>query len=235
MFRKIHLVAVLVGFAATLSGCAAVPVIYAVGAADREEKSVVAEATLRPFVDFISTEIDKGVTASTLRDAKVFTAVLGNDMKTVKGTPSQREKELSNIAMEETLRSLSISGAGANTLALETLRIEVFYGEGRQIAADRYVSNCGGFWGCGWKKEELERLKERSPGIRKGIDIRLTLRRGDTVLMKASGFWGGNSKADEIAGARQLAREVASEVIKKLSASPASLPASVAEAETNKK
>lgn len=223
MFKNILKTFLATAFAAALSGCAAVPVIYAVGAADREEKAVQAEATLKPFVEFVSVETDKGITASTLRGAKVFTAILENDMKTVKSVPSQREKELSNTVMEEMLHSISILGTTTNIPILETLHIEFLYVEdvekGRYAAGYHYRSFFQGnfVFGYNWTEGQRNRLI----GIRKGADVRLTLRRGDTVLMEARGFWGGNDKADEIAGARQLAREVASEVIKKLSASSA--------------
>lgn len=217
MFRKTHLVAILVvAFAAALSGCGVLVggIGYAIDSATQEERGARAEATLKPFVKFVKVKIDRSVTASILRSAKVSIAVLENDMKTVKISLSQREKELSNTATEEVLRSLSIPDVAVNVLASDTLHIEVLYAEGRELARDIFIFNFRG-------GPNTEENREQWLGIRKGAYVRLTLRRGDTVLMEARGLWGGNDKADEIAGARQLAREVASEVIKKLSASSA--------------
>ena len=58
--------------------------------------------------------------------------------------------------------------------------------------------------------------------MRKAVNIHLTVERGNDVLLEVHGLWGGNDQADEIAGARQLAKEVASAVLKKLE-SPASV------------
>ena len=205
-------------FATLLYGCAAVPVIYAVDASQWEKRAVQAEASLKPFVDYVEVKIDKSVTASTLRVAGASTVVLEDDMKTVKNSPSLLEKEFGKAVMEEMFRSLSIPGATVNILASETLHIEVLYVEGRELSRKRYYSNGGGFWSSfGSNEKQLNQYR----GIRKGADLRLTLRRGDTVLMEARGFWGGNAKADEIAGARQLARAIAAEMLKKLNA-PAS-------------
>ena len=53
--------------------------------------------------------------------------------------------------------------------------------------------------------------------MRKAVNVHLTVEKEDDVLLEVHGLWGGNDQADEIAGARQLAREMSDAVLKKLS------------------
>lgn len=211
LFRKAFLALILAVFAVLVSSCVAVPAIYAVGATERGE--------LKPFVEVVDVSINKNVTVSTLRGAKVVSTAFNRDMETVAKSPSSQEKDINGIVAKETLRLLSVS-RNTNTPSLETLRIDTFYVEG-------YFPPTA--WNHYFDVSKEKKVSRWVAVIRKIVDVRLTLRKEDTVLLEARGLWAGNDEADEIAGARQLAREVANAVLKKLN-SPASQRVSTTEA-----
>jgi hypothetical protein len=220
MFRKTYLVAVLMVFTVLLPGC------VVVGAGVGYSLSESAADDLAGVVEVGDIKIKKGVDIATVRNAmntaKVSPGVFNEDMSTLNTSPDQDDIRVNVAVVEEAKRFINLPSTSTAT----TVRLKTFYYQG-------FLS--GGFYYYGRTTERDALSYWQKNGVRKAINVHLTIENGNDVFLEVHGLWVGNSKADEIAGARQLARGVASEVIKKLTASPASLPASVAEAEANKK
>ena len=200
LFRKAFLALAVMVVAVMMSGCAVI--VAGIGTTIEGSES----GELKPFVEVVDVSINKNVTVSTLRGVKVVSTAFNRDMETTVRYPSPQEKDINNIVAKEMLRLLSVSH-NANTASSETLRIDTFYVEG-------YFPPTA--WNHYFDVSKEKKVSRWLVVIRKIVDVRLTLRKEDTVLLEARGLWAGNDEADEIAGARQLAREVANAVLKKL-------------------
>lgn len=223
MLKNILKMFLAVGFVAVLSGCGGVIVVAAVIDASATVKE--ASENLKPFVQIVEVKVHKSTTTPTLQYVAVLPVILEANMEDVKDAAiTSREKEVNNVITEEILLPLSISHNAISARSAHTMRVGTYYAEGGGYTVRKQYADISRV-----NKENREKwIQGRGLGIQKAIDFRLVLRNGDTTLMEARGFWGGNNQADEIAGARQLAREVASEVLKKLTAS-SSPPPTVAE------
>ena len=217
MFRKYAMLLLVLVLGTQLSACAVMVALPLQSAIDE------AGATkLEPFVEIFEVKIDKAVATSTFRGVRVLPTVLKHDMETAKDAPIPRENEVNGIVTEEMLRLLAVSHANVSS---PELRVGTLYMDEKSEGSIfwHYRSAGGGF--AHWSVMSNPRIRI----VQKLIDFRLTLRRGDAVLLEAHGLWGGNRKADEIAGARKLAQAIAQEVLKKLNV-PASQRVPMAEA-----
>lgn len=204
-------------FVALMSGCAAVGFVGA-------NVYMGGEAEKFPGTIEVGDIKTNGVAnIALIKNATVSSVVFNKDMTEPNTTPSPSDTKVNAVVAEETRRLLGISGSPSSPV---TVRLKTFYFDE------------GWYWGYYYYEKITEKnalTRSQKYGMQKLVNAHFTVEQGGSVLLEVHGFWGGNEKSDEIAGARQLAREVASEVLKKLSASSAPPPASVAEAETPKR
>lgn len=218
---KILVVAVVVMLS---GGCAVVGGIVG-GNIIGSVKAKEASENLKPFVQIVEVKVQKNTVSPIPHGAVILPAVLEANMEDQKGTIIPREKGINDTITEEILLALSVTRNTASVHPEYSLQIGTFYAEngGYTVRKQYYdISHVN-------KEGRAKWTEERGLGIQKVIDFRLVLKNVDTILMEARGIWGGNDKADEIAGARQLAKAIAAEVLKKLN-TPASRKASIAEA-----
>lgn len=125
---------------------------------------------------------------------------------------------------DEAKRSLGIPG---NAISPVTVRLKTYFGEINPWGWSGYYY---------WNITEKNTLSySQVIGIKKLVNAHFVLEQGSDTLLEVRGLWAGDDNADEIAGARQLAKELASEVMKKLSTTFALPRESVAEAAETKR
>ena len=200
-FRKVFLTLTLLVFGAVLSGCAVgLPVLFVtahdVGAGDEK----------LPFVEIQDIKVEKDVDILAIKTAKVTSHILKKDMETLNDSPRSVDKEV-NIAVTEGVKQFLV--VGDNSSPSSILRVSTFYYD------EGYP--WGYYYYSGVSKKAISYWQQSDVG--KAVNVILTLQQGNTVLLKVRGLWWGNNE-DHVAGARQLAREVSSKIIEKLSTAP---------------
>lgn len=208
-FSNILKVFLAVVFAATLSGCAAVGA--GIGYAIEKPMADERDKTFPGVLEVGEIEMKPGVALAIVKMANVSSEISNKDMSTPNTSPRPNDTKVNTTVADEVKRSLDLT---ENSSSPVTIRLKTFYfDEGwpwgycyyRGVSERKTLINKYGVYG--------------GRGVRKAVNTHLTIEQGNTILLEVHGLWGGNDQADEIAGARQLAREVASEVLKKLSAS----------------
>ncbi len=219
MLKKLLAVSIVAILAAVMSGCAAV---FAVGATAVSESSA---NDLTGIVEIGEVRAKSGASLTFVKTAKILSVVFEKDMTTPNASPDQNNTKVNAVVTEEAKRFLSLAENYSSSPV--EFRLKTFYTD--EINA----------WG--WSYYYYGNVTERDTlnfnqrlGVRKLINTHLTLEQGGNTLLEVHGLWGGNDKADEIAGAKQLAGEMASDVLKKLSAASAPPRESVAKAEPKK-
>ena len=203
MFRKILKMFLIAVFATLASGCAVLggSVAYSIEL-DKMQK----EAEKFPgAIEVGDIRTNGTANIALIKSAIVSSVVFNKDMTEPNATPRPSDTKVNVAVAEEAKRSLGVSGGSSSVI----VRIKTFYfDEGRPWG---YY-----YWGSVTEKDTLSYYQKTS--VRKAINAHFTVEKGSDVLLEVHGLWGGNDNADEIAGARQLAREVSSKVIEKLSA-----------------
>ena len=197
MLRKYTALLLVLILGTQLSACAVgLPVLFVTAHdADAGEEKL-------PFVEIQDIKVEKGVDISAVKTARITSSVLKKDMETLNDSPRSSDKEVNAAVIEGVKRSLAI---GNSTSPSPVIRVSTFYYD------DGYP--WGYYYYSGVSKKPISYWQQRNVG--KAVNFRLTLQRGDTILLDARGLWWGNEE-DHIAGARQLAKAVAEEVLKKL-------------------
>jgi hypothetical protein len=206
MFRKILGVFLTSGFGILLSGCAAIGggIGYAIAESEAEKfKGAVEVGDIK-----IKAVADVDHVRSAISTATVSSTVFKKDMMEPNIAARPSDMKVNAVVAEETKRSLGVSSLPSS---LVIVRIKTFYFDEGYPWGYYY-------WGGVTEKDTLSYYQKTS--VRKAINAHFTVEKGSDVLLEVHGLWGGNDNADEIAGARQLAREVSSKVIEKLSATP---------------
>src|SRR3989344_3141532 len=189
-------------FTIVLPGCAIVAggISYGVvGSAAKEFPGTVE-------VGDIKTSGDVGI--ALIKNATISSAVFNKDMTAPNTSPRLSDMKVNAVVTEEAGRSLGASGSSSSII----IRVKTFYFDEGYPWGYYY-------WGGVTEKDTLSYYQKTS--VRKAVNVHLTVEKGDDVLLEVHGLWGGNAVADEITGARQLAKEIVQEVLKKLNA-PAS-------------
>jgi len=214
MLKKILAVSLVAVLAAMMSGCVvAVPYIIAGENEANKFPGIVVEVG--------EVKMKAGANVAVLKAAKLSAAVFEKDMVTPNTSLRPSDVKVNATVADEVTRTLSLAG---NTATPVTVRLKTLYTDSRPI--DWYYRsvterNVLGFF--------------QSGRIRKLVNTHgLTLEQGGDTLLEVHGLWVSGNQGDEIAGARQLAKEIVSEVLKKLSVTSAPPRESVAEAETKK-
>ncbi len=203
MFLKILKILLVAVFAVMVSGCVVgLPVLFVTA----HDAGAVDEKL--PFVEIQDIKIGKGVDISVVKSARMTSHILKKDMATLNESPRSSDKEVNVAVTEEVRRSLATGISSSPVVA----RVDTFYYDGGYPWGYYYYS--------GTSKKSISYWQQSDVG--KAVNFRLTLQQGDTILLEAHGLWWGNDE-DHIAGARKLAREMVSEVLKKLG-SPTSRP-----------
>ncbi len=186
-----------VAFAVLMSGCAVIGGSIAYG---------VAESAAKDFAGTVEVgdiKIAAGANIALLKSATMSSVVFNQDMTAPNATPRPSDTRVNAVVTEEARRSLGVSGNSPSVVA----RVKTFY-------FDEGYPWGYWYWGRRTEKDTLSYYQKTS--VRKAVNIHLTVEKGSDVLLEVHGLWGGNDQADEIAGARQLAKEVAGAVLKKL-------------------
>ena len=186
MFRKYAMLLLVLVLGTQLSACAVMVALPLQSAIDE------AGATkLEPFVEIFEVKIDKAVATSTFRGVRVLPTVLKHDMETAKDAPIPRENEVNGIVTEEMLRLLAVSHANVSS---PELRVGTLYMDEKSEGSIfwHYRSAGGGY--AHWSVMSNPRIRI----VQKLINFRLTLQRGDTVLLEAHGLWGGIEKRTKL-------------------------------------
>lgn len=194
----------MLALAALMSGCAVVGAVAVGGVATKDAglPSPVVE------VGEVKTKPDANVVI--LKTAKLSSAVFEKDMATLNTAPDQTSVKVNAAVANELKRSIGIP---ENAVSPATVRLRTYFGEINPWGWSGYYY---------WNVTERNTLTySQVIGVKKLVNTHLLLEQGDNTLLEVRGLWVGDDQADEIAGSRQLAREIASEVLKKLSASPA--------------
>ena len=209
-FHKSFLVLVMVIFAALVSGCAVIGGGIGYG---------IAESAAKDFAGAVEVgdiKTNGNINITLIRSATISSAIFNKDMTAPNATPRPSDMKVNAVVTEEAKHSLGASGGPSSVV----VRVKTFYFDEGYPWGYYY-------WGNRTEKDTLSYYQKTS--VRKAVNVYLTVEKGSDVLLEVHGLWGGNDNADEIAGARQLAKEVANAVLKKLN-SPVSPRASTAEA-----
>lgn len=193
-------------FAALMSGCA-VMVAGAGVAVGENESTKLAVGVIE--VGEVRTKL--GVNITLVKEAKVSSEIFQKDMVTPDISPRSSDSKVNTAVTEEMKRVLNLS---VNNSSLTVARLKTLYYDEISMWGFSYY-----YYGNVTERDTLSFMQRQ--GVRKIVNTHFTLEQGNNTLLEVRGLWIGGDDADEIAGARQLAREVASEVIKKLSASSA--------------
>ena len=198
MFFKTFKMLLMVLFTTMLPGCAlGIAIGITEGAANALSGTVeVGDVKMKPSVN-----------VTVLKTTKLSSAVFEKDMATQNLSPDQNDIKVNKVVTEEVKRLLSFTG---DTTSLTTARLKTFYYDS-MIATWYYRSIT--------ERETLTFMQKE--GVRKLVNTHFLIEQGGGTLLEVRGLWVAGSQGDEIAGARQLAREVANAVLKKLN-SPAS-------------
>ncbi len=165
-----------------------------------------------------------GTNISLVKAANVSSVVFQKDMTTPNALPEPSDAKINAAVTEEVKRSLGLFEKASSSAVI---RLKTFY----------YESGWGFNKGTYYYRAVTERDTLSfvgKDGVNKAVNTHLTLEQGNNILLEVHGLWAGGNQSDEIAGAKQLAREMVSEVLKKLSAASAPPRESVAEAEAKK-
>ena len=208
-FRKVFLALVFLILAVVMSGCAAV---VGVGLTISSESTA---NDMSGIVEIGEIKMKSGANVAFLKAAKLSSAVFEKDMTTRNASPKPTDTKVNAAAADEVKRSLGIPG---NAASLVTVRLKTYFGEINPWGWSGYY-----YWNI-TEKNTLSYLEVI--GVRKLVNAHFILAQGNDTLLEVHGLWVGGDNADEIAGARQLAREVANAVGKKLN-SPASRASTV--------
>ncbi len=204
---KMILLAALMAFAVMMSGCVvAIPYIIAGENEANKFPGIVVEVG--------EVKMKTGANVTVLKAAKLSSAIFEKDMVTSNTSPRQSDVKVNATVADEVTRTFSLAG---NTAAPVTVRLKTLYTDSYPV--DWYYRsvterNILGFF--------------QSGRVRKLVNTHFVLEQGGNTLLEVHGLWVSDSQGDEIVGARQLAKAIAQEVLKKLN-SPASR-APVAEA-----
>ena len=216
MFFKILKILLVAVFAAMMSGC--VVVGAGIGAAISEGEA----NALTGIVEVGEVKMKPGVNVALIKTAKLSSAVFEKDMTTLNASPSPSGAKVSAVVTEEIRHSL---GAPGNTVSPVTLRLKTTFFEGGMTS---------GFYYYHYNTERNTLSYMQKNGARKFVNTHFTLEQGSDTLLEVHGLWVAGNQGDEIAGASKLAKEIVSEVMKKLSVTSAPSRESVTEAETKK-
>ncbi len=197
-FKKLIAVFLVVFLGVSVSGCAAVGFVggNAYMAAEAEKFTGV--------VEIGEVKIKSSVNITLLKTAKISSAVFEKNMTTISASPHQHDIKVNITVTEEIRRSL---GATGGVVSPVTFRLKTFY------------YNEGWFWGYYYYESITEKntlTRSQKYGVQKAINIHLFVEKGNDVLLEVHGLWGGNDRADEIAGAKKLAQAMVQEILKKL-------------------
>lgn len=206
LFRKVFLTLILVVFAGSVSGCVvAVPLIAA---------GQIEANTFSGVVEVGDIRANGKVNVASIKGAMVSSAVFNKDMTKPNENPRSGDVKMSAVIAEEVKHTIGVYVDPSKV----TIRLKVYYDNTYPL--DWYYRSVT-------EKGTLGLFQ--SAGIRKLVNAHLLLEQDGNTLLEVRGLWVAGNPGDEIAGARQLAREMANAVLKKLN-SPASRKASVAEA-----
>ena len=216
-FRKVFLALVFLILAVVMSGCAAV---VGVGLTISSESTA---NDMSGIVEIGEIKMKSGANVAFLKAAKLSSAVFEKDMTTRNASPKPTDTKVNAAAADEVKRSLGIPG---NAASLVTVRLKTYFGEINP-------------WGwSGWYYGNVTEKNTLSYGqimvVEKLVNTHLSLEQGSDTLLEVRGLWVSDNQGDEIAGASKLAKEIVSEVMKKLSVTSAPSRESVTEAETKK-
>ncbi len=198
VFKKIIAVFLLVFLGVSVSGCAAVGfgIGSAISAGEADKLSGIVE------VGEIKTKSSANI--ALLKTAKVSSAVFEKDMVTPNSSPSPNDTKVNTAVMDEVKRSIgTINNAGSSM----TIHLKSFFFGGGEIAS---------FYYYGGVTERNTLTYWQKSGVRKAVNTHFVLKQGGNTLLEVHGLWVAGDKGDEVAGARKLAREMVSEVLKKL-------------------
>lgn len=143
-------------------------------------------------------------------------------MVTPNTSPNPIGVKVHTVVTEEIKRSLGSAGDTASPIVI---RLKTFH--------DKWSLN-GGFYYYGRTTERDTLSYWQKNGVRKAVNTHFVLEQGSDTLLEVHGLWVSGNQGDEIAGARKLAKEIVSEVMKKLSVTSAPSRESVAKAEAKK-
>ena len=217
MFKKIMVLALVVVFGVLVSGCA---VVGAVGIGYTTTKDAGIPS---PVVEVGEVKMKTGANVSFLKTANFSSVAFEKDMTTLNTSPGPNDAKVNTAAADEVKRSLGIPG---NAISPATVRLKTYFGEINPWGWSGYY-----YWNI---TEKNTLTYSQVIGVKKLVNAHFILEQGGDALLEVHGLWAGDDNADEIAGARQLAKEIVSEVMKKLSVASAPPRESVAEAEAKK-
>ncbi|MEK9186703.1 MAG: hypothetical protein AAB885_03920 [Patescibacteria group bacterium] len=190
-------------FAALMSGCALIGA--GIGAAISEGES----GKLSGTVEVGEVKMKAGANVTLPKTAKLSSAVFEKDMVTLNTSSKPTDAKINAAVADEVKRSLGTPG---NAVSPVTVRLKTLYTDSYPI--DWYYRSIT-------EKKTLGLFQ--SSGIRKLVNIHFVLEQGSDTLLEVHGLWVSGHQGDEILGARKLAREMVSEVLKKLSTPAASV------------
>lgn len=194
---KTIILAVMMVFTVMMSGCVvAVPFMIAVENEANKFPGIVVEVG--------EVKMKAGANVAVLKTAQLSSAVFEKDMVTPNTSPRQSDAKVNATVTDEIARVLSLA---RNTATPIIVRLKTLY-------IDKTPAN--------WYYRSVTERKTlglySSARIRKLINTHFILEKESDTLLEVHGLWVGDDKADEIAGAKQLARAIVAEVFKKLNA-----------------
>lgn len=200
LFRKVFLTLVFMVVAAVMSGCAVVMGGAMLSVSESSAKD------LAGVVEVGEVKYKSGANIATIKTAKVLSVISQKDMTTPVTSPDKDKRAVNTAIFEEIKRSFGISVAPSPDVVINT---KTFYDDGINAWGFSYY-----YYGNFTERETLD-FSQRL-GIRKLINTHFLIEQGGNTLLEIRGLWAGGDNSDEIAGARQLARELANAVLKKL-------------------
>ena len=218
MLKKILAVSLVVVLTAMMFGC--VLIGAGIGGAIGEGMKA---SELPGTVEVGEVKMKAGADVATLKTAKLSSAVFEKDMTTRNTSPDPNNTKVNTAVTEEVKHSLGIPGNAASPV---TVRLKTYFGEINP-------------WGwSSWYYGKVTERETLSYGqimiVEKLVNAHFVLEQGSDTLLEVHGLWVSDNQGDEIAGASKLAKEIVTEVLKKLSVTSAPPRESVAEAETKK-
>lgn len=191
-------------FAALMSGCA----VIGVGIGDVIGETIAEGESdkLTGTIEVGEIKINGNIHANILKSAKLSSAIFDKDMKEQNTSPSPTDVKVHTIVTEEVKRSM---GNIWNNTSPVTIRLKTTFFVGGSISGFYYYQD-------NTEKKSLSYMQKN--GVRKAVNTRLLLEQDGNMLLEVHGLWVAGNQGDEIAGARQLARELANAVLKKLNA-----------------
>ena len=201
-----------------VSGCAVVGAV-AVGSIATKDAGLPSA-----IVEIGELKMKSGANVTVLKTARLSSAVFEKDMVTPDTSPNPINVKVSAAVTEEVKRSFG--GTPGNAIPLATARLKTYFGEINPWGWSGYY-----YWNI---TEKNTLTYSQVIGVKKLVNAHFILEQGGDALLEVHGLWAGDDNADEIAGAKKLANEMVSEVMKKLSVASAPPRESVAEAEAKK-